>query len=99
MNSTNTDSLAEQQLLGKWIGSSERETLEYTFEAGHRFTVNIILPGESPSKAWGYWDVRDGNLRIGLSADQCDGTPITIESDRFILQMKGLATTIFNRQS
>jgi hypothetical protein len=97
MTSTANDSLAEQQLLGKWAGSSERETLEYTFEPKNRFIVNIFLPDQAPSKAWGYWDVRDGNLRIGTSAEHCEGAPITIEENQFTLQKNGLTTTIFTR--
>src|SRR5687767_4807132 len=88
MSPINDDTSAEKQLIGEWGISTPRETLEYKFEPQHRFTVKIKRPGEEPSSAWGYWDVLNGQLRMGTSINDCNGMPIKIEGDQFSL-LKG----------
>ena len=96
---TDDDIRAGRQLIGKWVGSERRQTLEYTFQPEHRFTVRIIEPDQSASCAWGYWDVLHGNLRMGTSQDQCDGLPIAVEETRFVLGDPAMGTSVYVRQS
>lgn len=96
---TPDDLRAERQLIGKWIGSERHQELEYNFDPQHRFTVKINEPGQPASCAWGYWDVSVGNLRLGTSADQCDGLPIIVEQSRFILGDPSMGTSVYTRHS
>jgi hypothetical protein len=85
MNASSDDAETEEQLVGEWVLSTPIETLEYKFEPQHRFTVKILKAGEEPSCAWGYWDVLDGKLRMGTSAQECKALPIKLEANRFTM--------------
>jgi hypothetical protein len=96
---TDKDIRDERQLIGKWAGVERRQTLEYTFQPQHRFTVKIIEADKPDSCAWGYWDVRDGKLRMGTAEDQCDGLPIAVDEVRFTLGDPSMGTSVYTRQS
>jgi hypothetical protein len=93
MEIRSTDEAIEHQLIGRWLGCTGRETFEYNFEAKNRFTVIITPVGKPSHDGWGYWDVQKGSLRIGTAPNDCQSTPILLESDFF--QMDRIR---FNRQ-
>jgi hypothetical protein len=96
---TNEDIRAEGQLVGKWVGTEGTQRLEYEFEPQHRFKVKIVEGDGESSCAWGYWDVLNGQLRLGTSAEECDGMPISVGEAEFTLGDPARGPTTYSRQS
>jgi hypothetical protein len=98
MDTTDDDAKSRTNLLGRWLGTSENETLDYTFEPNNRFTVVSTVRGEPPSKIWGFWDVGGGSLRLGTSASECEELAISLRGDEFSITDPTVATRVFRRQ-
>jgi hypothetical protein len=97
MNTAANDAGMEEKLLGRWVGASERETLDYIFERNHIFKVVVTPADQSSFKVWGYWDIQKGSLRMGTSPSECDAVPVVVEAETFRMIAPNLKTTEFQR--
>ena len=99
MNSASDDSALEQAMIGRWVGASRGQTYDYTFHPKHCFTLTIRSAVEQPAeKVFGYWDVRDKSLHMGISESATDAALIEISADSFSILMPGGNRTDFRRQ-
>lgn len=98
MNTLCDDSILEEAMLGRWIGSSRGQTFDYTFHPKHYFTLAIQTPSEPVSRVYGYWDIRDHALHIGTSAAETDGAPIEISNETFAIVSPTGHRSEFKRQ-
>ena len=85
-------------MIGRWVGASRGQTYDYTFHPKHYFTLTIKSQVEPASKVFGYWDVRDRSLHMGMSASETDAAPIEVNDDAFTIIAPGGIRTDFLRQ-
>jgi hypothetical protein len=98
MNSASDDSALEQAMIGRWVGASRGQTFDYTFHPKHCFTLTIRSAIEPAAKVFGYWDVRENSLHMGISESATDAAPIEISPDSFSIILPGGNRTDFRRQ-
>lgn len=94
MNSDRNVAL-EGQVLGRWILSHEenppagakrigpKSTLtELVLKAGNEFTGRLLDEGSKETVGvFGYWDVRNDQLRMGCSAEDAEGAPVILDQE------------------
>ena len=85
----------EVQVLGRWLLSREenppagakrigpKSTLtELILKSGNEFTGRVLDEGATETVGvFGYWDIREDQLRMGCSAEDALGAPVAIDAD------------------